>query len=438
MRSNWSNDKEDNGAIHDFKVDEVIHRQSEGGAIGMDLTGVVSDIYMCEWDRQLIMEIEAEQMSVGLYKRYKDDVNVILEVEDADVTGGQENVDQNTMDKVKRIAETIDPSLKVTTDCCSNHESGKLPVLDLQVWIGEDEEGNNKVLYKHYMKDVVSRSTIHYRSSHSMAMKRNVLTNEMMRIIRNNSDDNPWEDVTDQLSYFMLRMQFSGYPIQIRQEIAVEVMKKCHDKYRIGRWSEGERHPQRPRTTNKYQWYTMGGRYESVMFVQATPKSELRRRLGMKIRIIEKAGATIKSLLQRSNPFGIMKCGHDQCKMCNQDGDDDCRTRGCVYEYVCVDCQRRYRGQTGRSISERDKEHMEAWDKGNNECPFQRHSNLYHNGDRFTTRLNILAKCYGKPSKRMITEAVLIDEMTDEMTMNNKSEWSYMKLCKVHVPGQDN
>ena len=34
--------------LHDFRIDSEIYRQSKGGAIGMDLTGVVSDIYMCE------------------------------------------------------------------------------------------------------------------------------------------------------------------------------------------------------------------------------------------------------------------------------------------------------------------------------------------------------------------------------------------------------
>ena len=97
------------------------------------------------------------------------------------------------------------------------------------------------------------------------------------------------------------------------------------------------------------------------MFVQATPKSELSRiqavvkRMGMKIKIVEKAGTTVKSLLQRSNPFGIMKCGRDQCKICQLDRGEDCRIRGCVYEYIYVECDRRYRGQTGRSISERDE-----------------------------------------------------------------------------------
>ena len=49
--------------------------------------------------------------------------------------------------------------------------------------------------------------------------------------------------------------------------------------------------------------------------------------------------------------------------------------------------------------------------------------------------MSVLANCYGRPSRRMITEAVLIDEIPRGMTMNNKSEWSNVKLAKVNVGG---
>ena len=36
-------------------------------------------------------------------------------------------------------------------------------------------------------------------------------------------------------------------------------------------------------------------------------------------------------------------------------------------------------------------------------------------------------------SRRMITEAVMIGEIPDDMTMNGKNEWSFIKLAKVQV-----
>ena len=44
-----------------------------------------------------------------------------------------------------------------------------------------------------------------------------------------------------------------------------------------------------------------------------------------------------------------------------------------------------------------------------------------------------MSQSFGKPSRRMISEAVYIDELKDEETMNSRREWSYTKLNKVVV-----
>ena len=155
----------------------------------------------------------------------------------------------------------------------------------------------------------------------------------------------------------------------------------------------------------------------------------------MSIKVVERAGATLKSILQRSNPFGVGDCNRGNCLLCAQGEGGDCRTRGCVYEIKCKDCGRLYRGQTCRCMYERCKEYLEAWIAMEDDCPLQRHANLHHNGGHFEASIRIIAECYGRPSRRMITEAVMIDEIPNDMTMNNKSEWTYVKLAKVQVPG---
>ena len=45
--------------------------------------------------------------------------------------------------------------------------------------------------------------------------------------------------------------------------------------------------------------------------------------------------------------------------------------------------------------------------------------------------VKILKNCFGDPTTRRITEAVLIDELTAEETMNAKNEWTYIKLNKI-------
>ena len=47
--------------------------------------------------------------------------------------------------------------------------------------------------------------------------------------------------------------------------------------------------------------------------------------------------------------------------------------------------------------------------------------------------VQILKNCFGDPTTRKITEAVLIDELSKTETMNGKNEWSYVKLNKVSL-----
>ena len=371
-------------------------------------------------------------------------MNVILDVRRVE---NEEMSSRAVMVRVKAIAETIDENLKVTTDSGDEHADGKVPIMDLKVWIGRVGEDVVKVLHTHYMKEVASRATISYRSSHSKEMKRNVAMNEVMRIFRNCSKNIEWDVVAEHVSYYMKRLQYSGYPEEFRQEVVSETLKKldrknAEERGRVRRNIVGEGENHQNVTTDKDKWYAKGGRFESVMFVEATPGSELAKRIqvavqrfGFKIKIVERAGATIKGLIQKSNPFGTEHCERERCSVCQRGCAVDCKERGCVYEYVCDDCGRKYRGQTGRTIFERDCEHMGSWEREEDECPFQRHSNLYHDGQKFSLDIKVLAKCYGKPTKRMITEAVYIGELCDNETMNNRSEWNYTNLAKMHLSG---
>ena len=205
--------------------------------------------------------------------------------------------------------------------------------------------------------------------------------------------------------------------------------------------SSGEVINQRRETesaTAKMEWYKQGGKYDSVMFVEATPQSQLRkgvekvlRKYKVKIKVVERVGTTVKRLLQKSNPFPPKECGRDSCLICADGCKVDCRMRGVVYELWCKECLRKYRGQTGRAIYCRGKEHVDEGDV--DKKPVKRHMELFHGGRNVEVGCKVLSQCYGKPTRRMIHEAVLIDELEDDETMNSRREWSYVKLNKVRV-----
>ena len=421
-------------SLHDYVFNGKIIRQKGGGSIGLDLTGVVADIYMCHWDKLYLQKLSEENIQTKLYKRYKDDIDLVIENEKENGKDQKEK-ENNTLRLCMELADSIHPSIKVTGDIPTNYSDNKLPILDLKVWIGEVQPGIHKIITSHYMKDVSTRAVINSRSSHPIQMKKNVMVNETMRILRNCNKFCPWEEVAGHVSYFTKRLQFSGYDQQFR----FEVVQKALKKYEQTKTTENsENHT--PKTKEKKNWYSRDNKTDAVMFVQATKDEALKKEVQrcaekhkIKLKIVEKVENNVRKELQKSNPFKLEKCGREKCMICKIETGVNCRARGCVYEMLCSECERRYRGQTGNSVQERINQHFEDWTRKLDTSPLFRHSQLHHQGKKFPVRVKILKNCFGDPTTRKITEAVLIDELSSNDTMNGKNEWTYVKLNKLSM-----
>ena len=74
---------------------------------------------------------------------------------------------------------------------------------------------------------------------------------------------------------------------------------------------------------------------------------------------------------------------------------------------------------------------MKNWDDDLHSFPLKRHADECHGGHRFNFDVSILSKCFGKPSRRLITEAVMIEELKEDEVMNSRKEWCYTCLNKV-------
>ena len=147
----------------------------------------------------------------------------------------------------------------------------------------------------------------------------------------------------------------------------------------------------------------------------------------------------MKRILQRSDPFSEKGCSRTDCTICTKGLGIDCRARGCVYEIACEECKdkaevkNKYRGQTGRSTYERMNEHFDKWEKKSEESPLWRHSVDHHSMNTFPVKVRILDRCFGKPTQRMITEVVMIEDMDENEAMNNKKEYGCVKIPKVNI-----
>ena len=221
-------------------------------------------------------------------------------------------------------------------------------------------------------------------------MKKNVMVNEVMRILRNCNEYCPWEVAASHISYFMKRLQFSGYDQAFRYEVVKIALKKHHKN------TGGELPNQSQANNKKRKWFQKNGEKDAVMFVQATKDEQLKKEIQqaadrnkVSLKVIEKVDKSIRKEIQRSDPFKSESCGRTDCTICELETGVNCRARGCIYEMWCKECQRKYRGQTGVSADERIGKHFEDWKRKLETCPLHRHSQLYHQGKRFPVGVKI-------------------------------------------------
>ena len=92
-----------------------------------------------------------------------------------------------------------------------------------------------------------------------------------------------------------------------------------------------------------------------MMFIPATPDSELRRMIeeeiattSLKIKVVERAGIRVKKLMQKNDPIKENLCNDVGCMVCSTTGEGNCRKNGITYCIVCKgDCRgSTYHGET--------------------------------------------------------------------------------------------
>ena len=182
---------------HVYNFDNELRKQREGGAIGLELTGLLARIFMIWWDRRFLQKCNENQVGPEVYKRYVDDSNLLSRpVEPGRTYNGTEIVtdreleisernkpaDEITMRLMCEIGNSIHESIQLTKDYPSNNPDNKIPILNLKVWTESNEENRTTVIYEHYRKEVSTKSMVHYRSAMGMKQKRSILTQELLTI----------------------------------------------------------------------------------------------------------------------------------------------------------------------------------------------------------------------------------------------------------------
>ena len=62
-----------------YRFNNEINLQSTGGPILLELTEVLVQLVMVWWDRQFMKRVEDNRLKLRVYKKYVDNINVIMD-----------------------------------------------------------------------------------------------------------------------------------------------------------------------------------------------------------------------------------------------------------------------------------------------------------------------------------------------------------------------
>ena len=181
------------------------------------------------------------------------------------------------------------------------------------------------------------------------------------------------------------------------------------------------------------------------IFVPPTPNGELAQALrdiaereaeaGVKFRIVESGGTTVKSMTQKSNPTATIGCNDAGCLPCKTGKGDggNCRRCGINYQVECQLCpadnRSLYHGETARNLFTRGGEHTDRYRNRSDQSFMLKHQRDQHQGlaGDFTAKLTGSARdCL----TRQVKEAVLIRRCQVPI-MNGKTEWHQPALFRI-------
>ena len=180
---------------HVYQFGNKVRLQQNGGPIGLKLTGEIADCLMIDWDMKLLTELKKYRLIPEVYTRFKDDIEIVIEslekgsriegdkiVVDEKKKGEDESKcdSKTTMEIVHKIANSINPMIKLTVETPCNLKKKKLPVLDVMVNINVEE--NNRIDFEFFEKPTKNPKVILANSALSFCKKRTILTKIMSNL----------------------------------------------------------------------------------------------------------------------------------------------------------------------------------------------------------------------------------------------------------------
>ena len=265
---------------------------------------------------------------------------------------------------LRSIANSISPMLQFEEDVASNYCDGRLPILDLKVWV-ESSVTQTAIRHNFYKKPMASKATLLAKTAFPTSQVRAIMVEEVLRRLRNCDPDASWGERGAYLTSFAASMRASGHSEHFRRTVftkAVDRFCKELEAHKSGqadlyrsRVEQAQQVAAKGGKTTRDNWFRRvedgGERVTSVLRVPYSRGGTLREQInesvkglampkGLKTKIQEQGGSKLAFHLTKSDPFPRDSCGRSTCPITF--GDRGCREQ-CYqahsnYAILCSRC----------------------------------------------------------------------------------------------------
>ena len=156
-----------------------------------------------------------------------------------------------------------------------------------------------------------------------------------------------------------------------------------------------------------------------------------------RIKIVEKGGTKIETLLTNENTFKNEKCEAKGCPLCQGEYGEfkiPCNTNNTGYRWICKTCEKTkkitkvYEGETSRSIRIRSMEHINSYKTS----VLFKHKTMDHIDENVEFGLEITG-VFKDALTRQANEAIRIYRRNAAEILNSKSEFCHPPTARVLV-----
>ena len=106
------------------------------------------------------------------------------------------------MDLIKEVRDSLVPGLRLTVDLPELHKTGKVPMLDIQVWLEQDQD-HSIIRHSFYQKPSTSPLVFHAGGGHNWRSKLITLAEELRRRYLHMDDRHSMEDKTEVITDYL-------------------------------------------------------------------------------------------------------------------------------------------------------------------------------------------------------------------------------------------